>query len=104
MIRGLHRIEWVELNSDAIGMEVKSTKVKVNGIGKPLFDQHHFTSVVYFAAESLVDRSIRSPLEFVETYIKGTVVLLEESREERLIAGFSDSRVCGHEWLTPWAG
>ena len=34
---GLHRIEWVELNSDAIGMEVESTTVEVNGIGKPLF-------------------------------------------------------------------
>ena len=69
-----------------------------------LFDQRHVTSVVHFAAESHVDRSTRSPLEFVKTNIKGTVVLLEEAREERLIAGFSDSRVCGHEWLAPWAG
>ena len=46
-----------------------------------LFDQHQFTSVVHFAAESHVDRSIRSPLKFVETNIKGTVVLLEEARQ-----------------------
>lgn len=46
-----------------------------------LFDRHRFTSVVHFAAESHVDRSIRSPLGFVETNITGTVVLLEEARQ-----------------------
>ncbi|MDE2956952.1 MAG: dTDP-glucose 4,6-dehydratase [Bacteroidota bacterium] len=47
---------------------------------RSLFAQYHFTSVVHFAAESHVDRSIRSPLGFVQTNINGTVALLEEAR------------------------
>lgn len=34
---GLHRIEWVDSNLDGIGKEVNSSKMEVNGIGKPLF-------------------------------------------------------------------
>lgn len=45
-----------------------------------LFDQYRFTSIIHFAAESHVDRSIRSPLGFVDTNITGTVVLLEKAR------------------------
>lgn len=37
--------------------------------------------VVHFAAESHVDRSIRSPAEFVSTNVTGTGVLLEAARE-----------------------
>src|SRR5262249_40930326 len=37
-------------------------------------------TIVHFAAESHVDRSIISPMEFVETNIKGTFVLLEAAR------------------------
>ena len=45
-----------------------------------LFDRFAFTSVVHFAAESHVDRSIRTPLAFVHSNITGTVVLLEAAR------------------------
>ena len=45
-----------------------------------LFEQHSITSIVHFAAESHVDRSIRKPLGFVETNVNGTVVLLEAAR------------------------
>ena len=42
-----------------------------------LFQEHRFDSVIHLAAESHVDRSIESPLEFVDTNILGTVNLLE---------------------------
>ncbi len=40
-----------------------------------LFEQHRFTTVVHFAAESHVDRSIRDPLAFVRSNTVGTVAL-----------------------------
>lgn len=46
---------------------------------KRLFDQHAFTSVVNFAAESHVDRSIESAAEFIETNILGVFSLLDAS-------------------------
>ena len=46
-----------------------------------LFERFDFTSIVHFAAESHVDRSIRTPLAFVETNITGTVNLLEAARD-----------------------
>ena len=45
-----------------------------------LFDEHAFTTVVHFAAESHVDRSIHAPTQFVETNVLGTVNLLEAAR------------------------
>jgi dTDP-glucose 4,6-dehydratase len=51
-----------------------------------LLDKHQPRSIVHFAAESHVDRSIRGPQAFVRTNIDGTFVLLEETRNywERL--------------------
>jgi len=45
-----------------------------------LFDRHAFTTVVHFAAESHVDRSIMDPLAFVRTNVLGTAVLLDAAR------------------------
>lgn len=45
-----------------------------------LFSQHGFDTVVHFAAESHVDRSITGPGEFVRTNVLGTQVLLEAAR------------------------
>lgn len=45
-----------------------------------LFDAHGFTTVVHFAAESHVDRSIMAPLAFVQTNVMGTATLLETAR------------------------
>ena len=45
-----------------------------------LFAQHRFTTVVHFAAESHVDRSIMAPLAFVKSNTVGTVTLLETAR------------------------
>ncbi len=45
-----------------------------------LFGEYGFTTVVHFAAESHVDRSILAPLDFVRTNTLGAVVLLEAAR------------------------
>ena len=45
-----------------------------------LFATHRFTTVVHFAAESHVDRSILAPLAFVQSNTMGTVTLLEAAR------------------------
>jgi len=48
-------------------------------IGK-LFDEQRFDGVIHLAAESHVDRSIASPLQFVLTNVVGTVNLLDAAR------------------------
>lgn len=45
-----------------------------------LFEQHAVSTVIHFAAESHVDRSIMAPLGFLETNTIGTVTLLEAAR------------------------
>ena len=45
-----------------------------------LFEEEGFSSVVHFAAESHVDRSIKDPLAFVRTNVVGTAVLLDAAR------------------------
>ncbi|MEE4214031.1 MAG: dTDP-glucose 4,6-dehydratase [Bacteroidales bacterium] len=46
-----------------------------------LFDKYSFDGIIHLAAESHVDRSISSPMEFVYTNIVGTVNLLNASRK-----------------------
>jgi len=46
-----------------------------------LFRKYRFDGVVHLAAESHVDRSISSPMEFIRTNIIGTVNLLNAARE-----------------------
>lgn len=45
-----------------------------------LFEKHRFDGVIHLAAESHVDRSILSPMEFVYTNVTGTVNLLNAAR------------------------
>lgn len=45
-----------------------------------LFTQYQIDTVVHFAAESHVDRSIHGPQEFIQTNIVGTFNLLESAR------------------------
>jgi len=47
---------------------------------KEIFEKHSITDVIHLAAESHVDRSIVSPLDFVYTNIIGTVNLLNTAR------------------------
>jgi dTDP-glucose 4,6-dehydratase len=46
-----------------------------------LFDQYNISDVIHLAAESHVDRSIASPMEFVFTNVIGTVNLLEAAKK-----------------------
>jgi dTDP-glucose 4,6-dehydratase len=46
-----------------------------------LFRERSFDSVVHFAAESHVDRSILGPMEFIQTNIVGTAALLDAARQ-----------------------
>jgi hypothetical protein len=47
-----------------------------------VFDEFDVTDVIHLAAESHVDRSIVSPLDFVYTNIIGTVNLLNTARRK----------------------
>jgi dTDP-glucose 4,6-dehydratase len=47
-----------------------------------LFDQYQVTDVIHLAAESHVDRSIVSPLDFVCTNVIGTVNLLNTAKQK----------------------
>lgn len=47
-----------------------------------LFAEEDFNTVVHFAAESHVDRSITGPGEFIRTNIEGTFTLLEAARRD----------------------
>lgn len=46
-----------------------------------IFDQYQPDGVIHLAAESHVDRSITSPLEFVKTNVLGTVNLLNSAKK-----------------------
>ncbi len=48
---------------------------------RELQQQYHFNAIVHFAAETHVDRSIKTPQSFVETNVLGTFQLLELVRE-----------------------
>lgn len=45
------------------------------------FSEYDIDTVVHFAAESHVDRSIHGPAEFIKTNVMGTFLLLEAARE-----------------------
>ena len=53
-------------------------------VGK-ILDDYKIESIINFAAETHVDRSILAPKAFIETNIKGTLVLLESARNSNLL-------------------
>ncbi len=57
------------------------------GLISRLFSEEDFNTVVHFAAESHVDRSITGPGAFIRTNIEGTFTLLEAARN----AGLADN-------------
>jgi dTDP-glucose 4,6-dehydratase len=46
-----------------------------------IFEKHAITDIIHLAAESHVDRSILSPMDFIYTNIAGTVTLLNVAKE-----------------------
>mgnify|MGYP006097327561 CR=1 FL=1 len=69
----LENLKDIEINKNYsfIKEDIRNS-LKINS----LFKKHKFDSVIHLAAESHVDRSIKYPMEFVETNILGTVNLL----------------------------
>jgi dTDP-glucose 4,6-dehydratase len=49
-----------------------------------IIDQHKIDSIINFAAESHVDRSIAGPKVFIQTNVTGTLTLLEAARDKKL--------------------
>ena len=58
----------------------KENILDVDGLER-VFAEHNITDVIHLAAESHVDRSIHSPLDFVYTNIVGTVNLLNAAKK-----------------------
>ena len=65
--------------------ESRHTFVKGDICDRPLVEkllrENSIDTIVHFAAESHVDRSISGPAEFIETNLIGTFTLLESSRQ-----------------------
>jgi dTDP-glucose 4,6-dehydratase len=57
----------------------KVNLLDVEGLNR-VFEKHAITDVIHLAAESHVDRSISSPLDFVYTNVVGTVNLLNTAK------------------------
>lgn len=57
-----------------------------------LFKKYNFDGVIHLAAESHVDRSIVSPMEFVVTNVIGTVNLLNAAKDAWKDSGFEGKR------------
>jgi len=53
-----------------------------NNAVRDVFDTHSIDTVVHFAAESHVDRSIMGPKDFIQTNILGSFSLLEAARDQ----------------------
>jgi len=49
-----------------------------------LIDEHRIDTIVNFAAESHVDRSIEEPKIFIDTNVAGTLTLLEAARDRNI--------------------
>ena len=68
---------------------------------KQLLQQYSIDTIVHFAAESHVDRSLTGPAEFITSNIIGTFTLLEAAREFWLQAkGFDESQCRFHHIST----
>lgn len=66
-----------------------------------LLRQYQIDTIVHFAAESHVDRSIHGPGQFVQTNIVGTFTLLEAARQYWLVErALGDQRVHFHHIST----
>ncbi len=66
------------------GLEFVQGDIRDPGLVEALLAEYEIDTIVHFAAESHVDRSIESPAGFVETNVLGTYVLLEAARRSWL--------------------
>jgi dTDP-glucose 4,6-dehydratase len=54
------------------------------GLVERLIEEHKIDSIVNFAAETHVDRSITGPKVFIETNVTGTLTLLQAARDQNI--------------------
>jgi len=54
------------------------------GLIQRIIDEHRIDTIINFAAESHVDRSITEPKVFIDTNVTGTLTLLEAARDKEL--------------------
>ena len=66
---------------DAPNYEFVKADITDGELIKAIFDKFRFDAVIHLAAESHVDRSISSPMEFIFANIVGTVNLLNAARQ-----------------------
>ncbi len=66
---------------------------------RTIFAEEQIDTVIHFAAESHVDRSITGPAEFIQTNIFGTFNLLEAARETWLNKSSGEAAAKGHRFL-----
>lgn len=59
-----------------------------------ILEKYHIDTIVHFAAESHVDRSINGPAAFIETNILGTFTLLEAAKKYWLAQNNLDQTRC----------
>jgi dTDP-glucose 4,6-dehydratase len=74
--------------------------IRTPGLAATLLRQHEITTVVHFAAESHVDRSIHGPDAFVDSNVNGTHELLKAAREVWLDQGLPPAGVRFHHIST----
>ena len=68
-------------DAEKTGVNFVEGKVEDTALVNKLFETHNFDSVIHFAAETHVDRSIENPGIFVDTNVKGTQTLLDAARD-----------------------
>lgn len=61
---------------------------------KDILQKYHIDTIVHFAAESHVDRSIQGPAPFVHTNVIGTFTLLEAAKNYWFTQNSLDSSAC----------
>ena len=87
MLVCLDKLTYAGNRANLAGLEKAPSFVFVEGdvgdsaLVASLLARHRITSVIHFAAESHVDRSIDSPEIFVQTNVLGTLRLLESARQ-----------------------
>tara|TARA_R110000868_G_scaffold8205_3_gene42606 strand:- start:192671 stop:193675 length:1005 start_codon:yes stop_codon:yes gene_type:complete len=68
--------------------------IRDQGLVVSLLKEHNIDTVIHFAAESHVDRSITGPEAFIDTNVKGTFHLLEAVRQVWLTEKSFDDTQC----------
>jgi dTDP-glucose 4,6-dehydratase len=74
-------------NLDGLPITLVEGDIGDTGLVRRLLAEHQLDTIVHFAAESHVDRSITAPDAFVDTNVVGTHSLLKAARAEWLDSG-----------------